>query len=72
MAAMPHADGTLVINGSVTLRVHAQPGIPEHRLLSVMTARVVGGKLLMKFTSVRLPDRNEQFDARLRRQRMQR
>jgi hypothetical protein len=69
---MPHAEGTLVLNRSLTLRVHAQPGIPEHRLLSVMTARVVGGKLLMKFTSVRLPDRNEQFDARLRRQRMQR
>lgn len=69
---MPHADGTLVLNGSVTLRVHAQPGIPEQRLLSVMTARVVGGKLLMKFRSVPLPGRDEQYAMRMRRQRMQR
>lgn len=69
---MPQAEGTLVINTSVTLRVHAQPGIPEHRLLSVMTARVVGGKLEMTFRSVRLPDRNEQFEARMRRMRAQR
>ncbi|KQP43936.1 hypothetical protein ASF44_28830 [Pseudorhodoferax sp. Leaf274] len=69
---MPHADGTLVINGSVTLRVRAQPGIPEQRLLSVMTGRVVGGKLLMKFRSVPLPDIRQQFEARMRRQRTQR
>lgn len=69
---MPHPDGTLVINGSVTLRVHAQPRIPEQRLLSVVTGRVVGGKLLLKFRSVPLPDRDEQFAMRMRRQRTQR
>lgn len=69
---MPQPDGTLVLNGSVTLRVHAQPGIPEQRLLSVLTGRVEGGKLLMKFKSVPLPGRNEQLEARMRRQRAQR
>jgi hypothetical protein len=71
VADMPHADGT-VVNSSVTLRVHATPSVPEHRLLSTLTARVVAGKLEMRFAPMRLPDRKEQFAMRMRRQRTQR
>ncbi|MGC3984805.1 MAG: hypothetical protein QM777_08805 [Pseudorhodoferax sp.] len=72
VAPMPHLHGTVVLTSALTLRVHATPTVPEHRLLSTLTARVVGGRLEMRFAPMRLPDRREQFAMRMRRQRLQR
>ncbi|PZP92652.1 MAG: hypothetical protein DI587_31340 [Variovorax paradoxus] len=72
VADMPHLHGCVVHTSSVTFSVHPTPVTPAHRLLSVLTARVVAGKLEMKFSPARLPDRNTQFAARMRRQRLQR
>lgn len=68
---MPLPDGTKVHEGALTLRVFATPSKAEHRLLSVISATVSGGKLVMKFTALPVPDRREQL-MRMRRQRLQR
>lgn len=69
---MLHMDGKHLISSSLTLRVHAEQGKPEHRLLSMLQGRVAGGKLVLTFTALPLPDRAAQFEMRARRQRTQR
>ena len=69
---LPLADGTVAHTSTVTFAVHETETTPAHRLLSVLTARVVAGKLEMRFAPMRLPDRKEQFAMRMRRQRLQR
>lgn len=71
VALLPHADGTPLIASSRTVRVFEAPAAPGHRVLSTITARVVGGVLQMRFSAVPLPDRREQL-LRTRRQRLQR
>lgn len=72
VADMPHLDGTVAHTSTVTFAVHETEATPAHRLLSALTARVVSGRLEMRFAPMRLPDRREQFAIRMRRQRLQR
>lgn len=72
VAAMAVEDNTKLFTGSVTLRVFKTATIPEHRLLSTVSMTAVRGQLSIRFAGFPLPERNEQFVARMRRQRAQR